>query len=187
LFFPVAILFLIYPNHDAAQHKKQEPSVDVGTLLKAAEQGDIQSQMDLAAFYIFGVGVEKNSLEALKWYRRAADQGNANAQFMVGLMYDQGTDIPQDYIEAAKCYCKAAEQGNAPAQSNLGWMYADGKGVTQDYVQAHMWFNLSAAGSKGKEYEEAAKYRDVVAEKMTPQQIAEAQRLATEWKPKQAK
>jgi hypothetical protein len=43
-----------------------------------------------------------------------------------------------------------------------------------------MWFSLSAAqGDK-----DGAKGRDMVARKMTPAQIAEAQKLAREWKPK---
>ena len=66
-----------------------------------------------------------------------------------------------------------------PAQFNLGAMYANGQGVPQDYVRAHMWFNLSAAqGNQG-----AAKNRDIAARRMTPAQIAEAQKLAREWKP----
>ena len=59
-------------------------------------------------------------------------------------------------------------------------MYANGQGVTQDYVLAHMWFNLSAAQGDA----DATKNRDRVAGKMTPARIAEAQRLAREWKPK---
>ena len=55
-----------------------------------------------------------------------------------------------------------------------------GRGVPQDYVQAHMWWNLAAV--KGNT--DAIKNRDVVAAKMTPTQIAEAQKLAREWKPK---
>ena len=51
--------------------------------------------------------------------------------------------------------------------------------MLQDYVLAHMWYNLAAAQDAGV----AAKNRDRVAAKMTPAQIAEAQRLAREWKP----
>ena len=43
-----------------------------------------------------------------------------------------------------------------------------------------MWFNLSAAQGDA----DATKNRDIVAAKMTPAQIAEAQKLAREWKPK---
>jgi hypothetical protein len=45
-----------------------------------------------------------------------------------------------------------------------------------------MWLNL--AGAAG--YADGVKNRDIVAGKMTPGQVAEAQRLAREWKPKAA-
>ncbi len=47
-------------------------------------------------------------------------------------------------------------------------------------LQAHMWFSLAAARGGG----DYAKVRDQVAKLMTPAQIAEAQRLAREWKPR---
>ena len=57
--------------------------------------------------------------------------------------------------------------------------------MPQDYVQAHMWFNLAASRlPPGTNRDKAVKNRDIVAAKMTPAQIAEAQRLAREWKPK---
>jgi hypothetical protein len=43
-----------------------------------------------------------------------------------------------------------------------------------------MWFSLAAAQG----YPSAEDYMDTLAKKMTPAQIAEAQRLAREWKPK---
>ena len=69
----------------------------------------------------------------------------------------------------------------------LGFAYERGSGVPQDYIYAHMWCNLSAARLKttndGERFwQEAAAYcRDRTAEKMTPNQIGEAQRLAREW------
>ena len=43
-----------------------------------------------------------------------------------------------------------------------------------------MWFNLTAA--RGDKL--AKENRDIVAKQITPAQIAEAQRLAWDWKPK---
>jgi hypothetical protein len=71
-----------------------------------------------------------------------------------------------------------AVRSDARAQSNLGAMYASGKGVPQDLVQAHKWFNLAAAGGD----KEATQSRDNAASKMTPEEIAQAERLAQEWK-----
>jgi TPR repeat protein len=75
---------------------------------------------------------------------------------------------------------KAAEQGYDQAQTHLGLMYVSGQGVPQDYVIAHMWLNLAAASGD----DTAAKGRDLVAKYMTHAQIAEAQKLVREWKPK---
>jgi len=88
--------------------------------------------------------------------------------------------VTLNYQEAVKRSRKAAAQGNATTQYNLGLMYANGQGVPQDFVQAHMWYNLAAA----KGYKNARKVRDNLAKQMTPAQIAEAQKLAREWKPK---
>jgi len=70
----------------------------------------------------------------------------------------------------------AAAQGRASAQYNLGVMYGNGQGVVQDYVRAHMWYNLAAV--KGNS--DAVKQREIVAKKMTLEQIAVAQKLARE-------
>jgi hypothetical protein len=112
----------------------------------------------------------------LEW-RRLAEEGHALAQGSLGVMYNEGLSVAQNYDKAVAWFGKAAEQGHAEAQNNLGLMYEKGHGVTQDFVQAQMWFNLAAA--KGDE--DATKNRDIVAGKMTPAQIAEAQRLAGEW------
>jgi uncharacterized protein len=101
-------------------------------------------------------------------------------------MYEFGKSVPQNYTEALKWYRKAADQGDVDAQLSLGLMYDKGEGAPQNYVQAHMWFNLAAANpaSEKEEHEDAARNRDLVARKMTPAQIAEAQKLAHEWKRK---
>ena len=110
----------------------------------------------------------------------------ADAQFHLGLMYDFGKGVPQDRTEAAKWFHLAAEQGHAPAQSFLGLLYMwGGEGVTQNYVLAHMWSSLAAARLRpGEFHDKTAHNRDSVATQMTPEQLAEAQRLAREWKPK---
>jgi hypothetical protein len=121
---------------------------------------------------------------AVALFRSLAEQGYAGAQFQLGFLYRSGRGVPQDYAEALKWLRRAAAQGNRYAQSNLGFMYRDGEGVPKDYVQAHMWFNLAAAASDFVQVPFAAEYRDQVATKMTPAQIAEAQKLAREWEPK---
>jgi len=115
---------------------------------------------------------------ALKIYQPLAAQGNADAQNNLGMLYRDGQGVPQDYTQARQWYEKAAAQGLAQAKSNLGVLYRNGQSVPQDYVWAYMWFNLATEGSTGDLQKSAAHNRDKVARRMTPAQIAEAQRLA---------
>ena len=117
---------------------------------------------------------------ALRIFRSLAAEGNAAAQQRAGLMYERGLGVPQDYAEAVTWYRRAADQGFATAQWCLGSMYESGYGVPQDYVQAHLWYNLSAAQGWGA----AASNRAMLERAMTRAQVAEAQKLAREWKPK---
>ena len=91
-----------------------------------------------------------------------------------------------DFATALRLYRPLAERGDAKAQYVLGRMYAKGQGVQKDYALAYMWFNLAAAQSAPNETgsEAAGVSRDELEKLMPPDQIAEAQRLGREWKPK---
>ncbi len=128
-------------------------------IFKKAEQGDIEAQRIVATMYSNG--------------------------WRIGPAYHDGYHVPVDYAQAAAWWRKAADQGDATAELCLGNMYKFGKGVLQDYVLAHMWFNLAGArSSMGVVHDEAVKSRDEIAATMTPDQIAEAQKMAREWKAK---
>src|SRR6516164_2556683 len=146
----------------------------------AAGQGLAGAQYNLGILYDNGHGVTRDYEEAAKWYGLAAAQGDADAQYSLGILYDNGTGVAQDDTEAAKWFRLAADQGYAKAQNNLGVLYTRGHGVPRDYVQAYMWFALSAVRGNPP----AAKNRDAAAGLMTVAQIAEAQELVREWKPK---
>ena len=168
--------------YDDARGVSQDYKLAVYWYAKAAEQGVSLAQSNLGFMYTKGQGVVQDFKQATYWFAKAAEQGVALAQYNLGVMYDNSRGVAQDYKQAVYWYAKAAAQGNADAQSNLGAMYVGGQGVVQDYVQAHMWFNLAA--SKGND--SGRKNRDIIEQRMTPQQIAEAQRLAGEWKPRSA-
>ena len=151
--------------------------------LPLAEQGHVNAQGTLGFLYDMGRGVKQDFGEAVKWYREAAEQGNAEAQYNLGNNYRNGQGVPQDYTEAIKWLRKAAEQGYPEAYNNLGIMYVFGLGVPKDYIQAHTWFSLGAT----KDGDDASENRDIAAKKMTPTEIAEAERLAQEWMEKHGK
>jgi hypothetical protein len=151
-----------------------------------AADGDARAQSLLGLAYYHGQGVSQDHAEALNWFRRAADQGDASAQFQLGVMSSQGQGVPQDYAEAMKWFRLAADQSEPQAQYNLGIIYSKGQAGEPDKVSAYMWFNLAAAhfSSSDSRHDTAVASRDLVAEQMTREEIAEAQRRAREWMPK---
>jgi TPR repeat protein len=91
----------------------------------------------------------------------------------------------EDYTTAIRLLRPLGENGNVHAQWYLGLMFDMGKGVPQDFVEAHKWFDIVSKRSADKYMRDMAiKYRNSVAALMTPAQIAEAQKRASEWKPK---
>lgn len=146
---------------------------------KAADHGDAFAQGALGWMYENGKGVPQDYAEAMQMYRKGADQGFDYAEYSVGSMFDRGEGVARDASEAARWYRNAADHAYGRAQTSLGLMYATGQGVPQDYVSADMWFNLATAAGNA----DADKNRTDVETLMTPEQIAEAKRRASEWKP----
>ena len=116
---------------------------------------------------------------AYKEFKILAESGYAYAQFSLGMMHNNGEGVAQDYKEAMKWFRLAAEQGIEEAvrsQNNLGWMYDQGLGVIQDNVVAHMWYNIAVSNGD----ETAKNNKDLLANKMTSEQLAKAQKLTDE-------
>ena len=159
-----------------AAYARKDYATAVTKFRSAAQQGVAEAQTNLGFMYSNGQGVGQDYTEAVRWYQLAAQQGIAEAQYNLGVMYDNGRGVAQDYKEAVRWYQLAAKQGNPNAQHNLGGMYSNGQGIIQDFVRAHMWYNIAAVdGDK-----DSVKNRDIVARKMTAQQIEQAQRMARE-------
>jgi len=127
----------------------------------------------------FSALANHNYARALEEFGKLADKGNAAAQYNLGVMHKNGKGVPQSYEEAAKWYRKAADQGHVRAQFTLGLMYYKGVGMAQDNPLAYMWASLAARQG----YAEAQQLQDLVIKAMTPSQLADAQRLVTDWHP----
>ena len=130
--------------------------------------------------YLKGQGLPQDFVQASNCFGKAADQGDARAQTALGWMYADGQEgMPQHSAQAGHWFGKAAEQGDAYAQANLSWLYANGQGVVQDDTLALMWSTLAFAHAEDDATRKlAASIRDAVAAEMTPDQVAEAKRMA---------
>jgi TPR repeat protein len=113
-----------------------------------------------------------------------ARNGDADAQFELGKNYETGRiGLPKDLSQAQYWYRKAADQGDPYAEASLGILFNFGKGVPRDYAQAYMWYERAVMHAQGGNKDSIVEMRDGIAENLTAQQIAEAKRLAREWKP----
>jgi GAF domain-containing protein len=109
--------------------------------------------------------------------QKLADSGDPAAQFGLGVRYWTGDLLPQDYSQAVRWFALAAEQGNVAAQAMLGNCYWAGRGVTADPMRAYFWSVLAQAGG-----DDASKSRvALLATRLTPAQIALAQKEAKDW------
>jgi uncharacterized protein len=108
----------------------------------------------------------------------AAERGSPIAQTYIGHMYQEGIGVPRNYVAAAGWLQLAAEQGQPTAQFLLGLLFDKGLGVPQDWVQAEVWLNLAASHAAAGQRDYWARVRDGVAQKLTLDQVAEAQRRA---------
>ena len=138
-----------------------------------AEQGHAAAQSWLGHLYTLGIGVPQHDLEAVKWYRKAAEQGYAAGQFGLGLSYAHGLGVPENHAEAMKWFRKAAEQGHVKAQYMVAF-FTKGMGV-----EVYAWLNIAAAQGD----EDAKKDKQIIAKRMTREELARAQELSREyWK-----
>jgi uncharacterized protein len=96
----------------------------------AAEQGDAQSEHNLAVLYTQGEGVPRNVKEAANWMRKSAEQNLAAGEQGLGVLYENGDGVREDPIEAAMWYRKAVDQNYVPALNNLAELMATTKEPT---------------------------------------------------------
>ena len=146
-------------------------AAEYASTIKRAESGNIAAEHQLAQMYASGDGVPKDQKEAARWLERAAEHGDAEAQYEMGIALREGRGRVQDDARALVWMQRAADAGNAQAQFELGRMYFIGAGTPADKLKAYTWLNLAAAqGAVG-----AAALRDVVRDRLSPEEIIGAQ------------
>ena len=111
---------------------------------KAAEQGFVEAQFELALCYENGDGVPQDDAESITWYYKAAEQGHAIAQNNLGVHFHDGKGVNRNYAEALKWYYKAAEQGVENSLYGIGLCFENGQGVPRNLIEAVKWYRKAA-------------------------------------------
>ena len=150
---------------------------------KLAQQGDVRAQTTLGLIYIRGYGVKKDATAAHRWWSLAAAANDPGAQYNLGTLYRTGEGVQQDFGQAARWFRLAAQRGHVQAQHDLGMLYHEGQGIEKDPRWAYYWIKIAALQGDDKAEESLKK----VATGMSPDQVREADRQATEWMAKAKK
>ena len=127
--------------------------------------------------YAYGLGVEADKTQSMRWIVEAAEAGNLAAQYNAAKMYRDGDGVAQNYTEAVKWYRLAANAGYSKAQAGLAKRYAAGEGVEKNLVQALMWTTLAANQGLGR----AITTREDLLTTMSFDDIAAADGLVKDW------
>lgn len=122
---------------------------------------------------------EKSS-EAIKWFLKAAQQGDISSQKELASRYFTGSYVTQNYREAFYWWLKAASLGDSFSQSTMAEFYTEGfASIPKNLVLAHMLYNLAGVSKNSRKI---AQHRDEITILLTPEQLDEAQELASKWK-----
>ncbi|HRQ47265.1 MAG TPA: sel1 repeat family protein [Rhodocyclaceae bacterium] len=165
------------PTHDIDPQLEQpvQAAPVTAEILKAAEDGDADSQFRVGKSLLYGALSDKRkTAEALQWLQQAAENGSTEAMVQLGRLYRNGVGALQNYKLSSEWITRAAHSGDAEGMLELGRLYRDGIGFERDPTRAYVWLNRSAAALNS----EAAYERDSLARRLTPEQVRAAQNLS---------
>lgn len=134
-------------------------AAEIPKLQIAANEGDVEAQLQLGKYYYSGTGVQQDYKQAFTWLYKAAEAGNAEALFTVGYMLDKGLGVSHNPSYAATAYTAAADKGYAKAEEaiinsdleyEVGQDYYFRANSSLDYQKAFNW--LQKAADKGNDW-----------------------------------
>lgn len=104
----------------------------------------VQEWCQRGEVYYHGMGVYRNSPEAVKWFRWAARRGFAKAQCWLGYCCIQERGIKKDMAQGVRWLQEAAKQGQVTAEYNLGVCFEGGLGISKDTNEMIKWYRKAA-------------------------------------------
>ncbi|MFK7958712.1 MAG: DUF6438 domain-containing protein [Lysobacterales bacterium] len=154
--------------------RPKDPKKAFELLERAAKQDNVEAQFWLATDFLKGNHLEKDASKAAFWFEAAAIQGYGPAQNWLGGLYEEGIGVQQDSLIALSWYKKSLKSWRfSNANQAIARMFEVGRGIPEDLVKAYFWFSIKPGSSAEIER---------LTEKMTPQQLAEANEQVKAWK-----
>jgi len=147
----------------------------------AADAGNEEAQVMVAADHYRGVGVDIDMKLAARYYQLAADQYNSIAMNNLGDMYENGFGVEKDFGRALELYKRAAKQGAPFAFASLGSLFYEGRGVAKDLGMAYTYLAL-ALKNWPEDMANKASRRDMMASKLDAAERSRADAIVAKWR-----
>ena len=159
-----------------------------------AEHGDPQAQHFAGLVHIETAPARKNP-QAIQWLSSAAAQGNLFSVAALAGCYTSGRGVEKDMERGVGLLRAAADMGESFSQYNLGDLYRAPGGRPKDLAQTYAWHAIMIASlpespsvtnhaTQARMIEVTQSRLDRLAKEMTPEQIAEGERIAAQWRRK---
>lgn len=114
----------------------RDPERAAALIEAAAQRGDPDAQMLLAAGHLFGPESTRDPAAAIPWLHRAGQQGHAEAQYRLARLLEAGQGTRREPYWAAVWFQRAAERGHPDASFALGLLQVLGEGTARDEAEA---------------------------------------------------
>lgn len=114
-------------------------------LKKSASLGHVDSQVKFALLCLN----EKNTKDAVTWFKKAADKGDLSSIYYYGYLLFKGMGISQDKVSGINYLEQAARRGLVSADNMLGQIYYEGDGTERDVTKAVKHLKKAALAKKG--------------------------------------
>jgi TPR repeat protein len=109
-----------------------------------ADDGNAYIMYRLGAMHASGIGVARDQIEAVRWYRKGAAAGNAQAMTALAQDLLEGRGTPKDPQEGLRWLKTAIDKGNLDAMHTMALTLLDGKLVPKDPQEAARLLTVAA-------------------------------------------
>lgn len=129
---------------EAIRAESKSASQNAQQYQKAAAEGDLNSQYELAVCYKKGTGIPKDEKKAVEWCQKAASRGHIKAAILFSFWLQTGDAVEKDEKQALHYIRIAATAKDGTGQYELGYALLNGLGIEKDPTDAIKWLKKSA-------------------------------------------
>lgn len=132
------------PQSVRALSKEQRAAAAFAKAKLEAASGEPQKITTLANCYLYGIGTEKNQVEATRLHRIAAEKKHPFAMYMYGSALRLGIGTEKDVVAGVAMIRAAAETGLPEAEYEMYELLTVGEDIKADHAAARKWQLIAA-------------------------------------------